>query len=148
MKRHLLLTLAISLAPVVANAATQGTPGFACSTLAARQPMPGASNVTFRVLKQTYSHGIKAYPHTHKFGEIVYLLSGSGTNTMNGKTTALTADEALVISPGVAHYLMPKGNGDLTVLSVQYMDKTAQGWQPQTFKGPSLCSDTRKPSAK
>lgn len=146
MKPHLLLTLAISLAPLAAQAAPQATPvpGFACSTLAPRQAMPGAPNVTFRVLKQTYSHGMKAVPHSHKFGEILYLLNGTGTNTMNGKTTALSSDEALVIAPNTEHYLLPTGSGDLTMLDVQFTDKSAPGWHPTAYRGPSACSDARK----
>ena len=142
----MLLALAISLAPAAAQAAPQATPlpGFACTTLAPRQPMPGAPNVTFRVLKQTYSHGVAAVPHKHKFGEVLYLLSGSGTNTMNGKTTPLSADSALVVPADTNHTILPTGNGDLTVLDVQFTDKATPGWQPQAFHGPSACADTRK----
>lgn len=78
--------------------------------------------------------------HRHKFGEILYLLSGSGTDTTNGHKSALSADRALVIPAGTYHSIAPGPNG-VTVLSVQFTDTTAAAWEPKNFKGPSACRD-------
>jgi quercetin dioxygenase-like cupin family protein len=139
--------LAVCCSLVLANLASASAqsatpvPGFSCVTLAHRQPVPGAPNVTFKVLRQTYETPASTALHKHKHGEIIYLLSGSGTNTMNGRTSALTQDKALIVPANAVHELRQTGSEPLVVLDVQFTDTKRPSWEPKTYKGPSVCKD-------
>lgn len=124
------LTLLTMVIPVSAREAAR-TPGFTCDLLAARQPLPGSSTVDFRVTKMTFATASAAAMHRHKYGEILYLLSGSGSSTIeHGATTALSKDRAIVIPANVYHKLTPTGSAPLTVLSVQFPQRHAAAYDP------------------
>src|SRR5215469_12826774 len=98
--------LAVAALPQ-AGLAQSTTRNMSCERLAHRQPLAGSPNTTFRVERMHFPPGTNGELHSHKGSEIVYLLSGSGTNTMNGQTTVLSKDEAIVVQPGVQHSLTP-----------------------------------------
>jgi quercetin dioxygenase-like cupin family protein len=131
-----LFTLLTSVTPVVA---AQGTPPFNCRVIAARQPLPGATVVDFRVVRMTFAAGTSGAMHRHKYGEIVYLLSGSGSSTSpNGAVTPLSSDRALVVAPNAYHKLTPTGKSALTVLSVQFPQRHASSYDGRPA-GPDQC---------
>ncbi len=117
-------------------------PGFSCLTLAHRQSLPSAPGVTFRVLKQTYAPTFAAVKHRHKFGEILYLLSGSATDTTNGRKTPLTGNRAIVIPAETYHAITPGPMGAV-LLDVQFLDTNPKtpGWEPRVYKAPQMCKD-------
>jgi mannose-6-phosphate isomerase-like protein (cupin superfamily) len=149
MRSKILAVLAMLLvtpvsAPAQNTAPTaKGTPypGFSCATLLHKRSLTGAAGVTVRVVKQTYAQSGAAGIHHHQVGEIVYLLSGSGTNTMKGTTTPLSADSAIYIPPGTDHYISPAGSGSVTVLAVQFTGTSTPSWQPKSYHGPNVCND-------
>jgi mannose-6-phosphate isomerase-like protein (cupin superfamily) len=104
-------------------------PGFSCATLLHKRSVTGAPGVC------------AASIHHHQFGEIVYLLSGSGTNTMKGATTPLSADSAIYIPAGTDHSISPAGSGSVTVLAVQFAGTSGPSWQPKSYNGPYVCHD-------
>ena len=116
--------------------------GFSCMTLAHRQSLPSAPGVTFRVLKQTYASSFAPAKHRHEFGEILYLLSGSATDNTNGRKTALTSNNAIVIPAETYHYISPGPKGAV-LLDIQFLDKNPKtpGWEPKVYKVPELCKD-------
>jgi len=125
------LTLLTMVIPVSAREAAR-TPGFSCDLLAARQPLPGSSTVDFRVTKMTFATASAATMHRHKYGEILYLLSGSGSSILeNGSTTVLSKNKAIVIPANVYHKLKPAGTSPLTVLSVQFPDHHSVAYDPR-----------------
>ena len=135
--------LSMVFAVVVAAApAANPYPGFSCVTLAHRQTLAGAPGVTFRVLKQTYSPSFGPAKHRHRFGEILYLLSGSATDTTNGRKTALTGNRAIVIPAETYHSIAPGPKGAI-LLDVQFLDTNPKtpGWEPQVYKAPQMCKD-------
>jgi quercetin dioxygenase-like cupin family protein len=123
--------------------AAQGSPypGFSCATLLHKRAVTGAPGVSVRMLKQTYTQSGTASIHHHQFGEIVYLLAGSGTNTMKGATTPLSADSAIYIPAGTDHSISPAGSGSVTVLAVQFAGTSGPSWQPKSYHGPNVCHD-------
>jgi quercetin dioxygenase-like cupin family protein len=134
----LTLVLAVS---VPALAQPDPNPDVTCVTLSHRHALPDVPGMTFRVLKLTIRKIGATHMHKHKFGEIVYLLAGSGTNTMNSKSKMLSADSAIVIPPRTNHVISPLPHGSVTILAVQFTDKAAPAWQPRDFKGPNSCRD-------
>jgi len=135
--------LAMLLGVLAAAApATHAYPGFSCITLAHRQSLPSAPGVTFRVLKQTYAPTFPRVKHRHKFGEILYLLSGSATDTTNGRKTVLTGNRAIVIPAETYHDITPGSKGAV-LLDVQFLDAkpTTPGWEPVVYKAPQMCKD-------
>jgi quercetin dioxygenase-like cupin family protein len=111
-------------------------------TLAHRQALPSAPGVTFRVLKQTYAPTFRPAKHRHKFGEILYLLSGSATDTTNGRKTVLTGNRAIVIPAETYHEIAPGPKGAV-LLDVQFLDNNPKtpGWEPKVYKAPQMCKD-------
>jgi quercetin dioxygenase-like cupin family protein len=134
----------VTLFAVLVAAAPAAKPfaGFSCMTLAHRQSLPGAPGETFRVLKQTYSPAFAPVRHRHEFGEILYLLSGSATDTTNGRKTILTGDRAIVIPAETYHDITPGPNGAV-LLDIQFLDRNPKtpGWEPKVYKAPELCKD-------
>lgn len=129
---------------VVIGAAPAANPyaGFSCITVAHRQSLPSAPGVTFRVLKQTYAPSFAPVKHRHKFGEILYLLSGAATDMTNGRKTALTGNRAIVIPAQTYHTITPGPKGAV-LLDVQFLDTNPKtpGWEPQVYKAPQMCKD-------
>ena len=78
--------------------------------------------------------------HKHKLGEIIYLLSGSGSILeQNGKKTPLSSNSAFVIPADAYHRVIPGPQG-ITVLSVQFTKRHSPTWEPKKSKA-SLCRD-------
>ena len=136
-----ILTIVAS-APAAAQQA-QSLPHFSCTTLAHRHAVPENPNLQFRVLKLTFEPGYVASQnmHRHKYGEIVYLLSGSGADqTIDGKKTPLTSTKALFIPPTEVHTIVPTGNTPVSVISVQFTDAKAPAFTAVS-KVPAVCKD-------
>ena len=115
-------------------------PGFSCERLAKRQPLTGTPDTTFRVEKLTFTPHYAGSPHKHPGGEIIYLLSGNGSNVMNGKATPLSKSEAVYVPGGVFHDYQPSPGSTLTVLVVQFSDKAMHAYQPKKHD-PIICKD-------
>lgn len=129
-------------APAAAQQA-QTLPHFSCITLARRHSVPENPNLQFRVLKLTFEPGYMASQnmHRHKYGEIVYLLSGSGADqTIDGNKTPLTSSKALFIPPTEVHTIVPTGNTPVSVISVQFTDAKAPAFTAVS-KVPAVCKD-------
>jgi quercetin dioxygenase-like cupin family protein len=54
--------------------------------------------------------------HTQKEDEIYYVLSGTGTMTLDGKTVNVTPGTAVLTRTGSSHSLRQTGNDDLVIL--------------------------------
>ena len=144
MQRSISILAIVLLAATLPAAAQQGSqPGFACQTLVHRQILKGESPpLHVRVLKQTYFPGKASLPHRHQAGEILYVISGSGTNRMNGKTTRLVAGHALVIPADVEHEIAGTGANGVTLLAVQMSDVATPFVKPRAgHQNPGACSD-------
>lgn len=144
MRIAVIVALVLALGPSAVRAqpvSPQAPAGFTCETLAHRQMLGGSPPITARVLKQTYATGKVPVMHRHKVGEILYILSGSGTNTMDGKTTALSPDHAIIIPAGTEHALAGTGSAGLTVVSVQVSDTKSPWFKVRNNKKLKACSD-------
>jgi quercetin dioxygenase-like cupin family protein len=136
------ILIAAAGAPAVAQQ-PQTLPHFSCLTLGHRQVVPGNPNLAFRVLKLTFEPGYDPSQnmHRHKYGEIVYLLSGQGADqTIAGKKTPLSPVKALFIPPTEVHTIVPTGKSLLSVISVQFTDATAPAFTAVS-KVPAVCKD-------
>lgn len=54
--------------------------------------------------------------HEQKEDEIYYVLSGTGTMTLDGKTVSVTPGTAVLTRPGSSHSLRQTGSEDLVIL--------------------------------
>lgn len=114
-------------------------PGLTCQLLAARQELPGSSTTDFRVIKLTVAPGASGAPHVHASGEIMYLLSGSGTSSVDGKSTPILADHAYVIPAGKTHNFTATGTSPLVLLAVQFPAHDQKAFDPRNPSGPDIC---------
>lgn len=114
--------------------------GFSCTTLAHRQTLANAPGTTFRVLKMHFAANQPRVMHRHPFGEILYLLSGSGWNLMNGKKSRLSSDRAVVVPAGSEHAIIA-GSAGTTLLSVQFADTASSMFHATKRKVPEACTD-------
>jgi quercetin dioxygenase-like cupin family protein len=143
MKKLALFVLASVFAAGTPAVAQQKLPFFSCTTLARRHTVPQNPNLNFRVLKLTFEPGYVPANnmHKHKYGEIVYLLSGSGADqNANGTKTPLTPDKALFIPPTEVHTIVPTGNTPVSVISLQFTDAKAPAFTAVS-KVPAVCKD-------
>jgi quercetin dioxygenase-like cupin family protein len=132
----------LAVTSIPADAQPSANAPFACETLVHRQTLGGSPPITARVLKQTYAPGKPPLMHRHKVGEVIYVLSGTGTNTMNGKTTALTPDRALIVPAGTDHAVAGTGSAGVTVISVQISDTKSPWFKTRNSnKPPKACRD-------
>lgn len=114
---------------------------FSCVKLARRQPLPGAPGVTFRIRKLIFgASGRGSVIHRHKFGEILYLLSGSGWNVTSGKKTPLSSESVVVIPANTHHQILPGPKG-ATLLAVQFSDNAASAFEAKNHVVPDYCKD-------
>jgi mannose-6-phosphate isomerase-like protein (cupin superfamily) len=70
--------------------------------------------IVFR--KRAFKPGSGVGHHVQKEDEIYYVLSGTGTMTLDGKTVDITPGTAVLTRPGSSHSLKQTGSDDLVVL--------------------------------
>ena len=70
--------------------------------------------IVFR--KRAFKPGSGVGHHVQKEDEIYYVLSGTGTMTLDGKTVDITPGTAVLTRPGSSHSLKQTGTEDLVVL--------------------------------
>jgi mannose-6-phosphate isomerase-like protein (cupin superfamily) len=66
--------------------------------------------------KRAFKPGSGVGHHVQKEDEIYYVLSGTGTMTLDGKTVEITPGTAVLTRPGSSHSLKQTGTEDLVVL--------------------------------
>jgi mannose-6-phosphate isomerase-like protein (cupin superfamily) len=66
--------------------------------------------------KRAFKPGSGVGHHVQKEDEIYYVLSGTGTMTLDGKTIDISAGTAVLTRPGSSHSLKQTGTDDLVVL--------------------------------
>jgi mannose-6-phosphate isomerase-like protein (cupin superfamily) len=66
--------------------------------------------------KRAFKPGSGVGHHVQKEDEIYYVLSGTGTMTLDGKTVDITPGTAVLTRPGSSHSLKQTGSEDLVVL--------------------------------
>ena len=66
--------------------------------------------------KRTLKPGSGIGLHEQKEDEIYYVLSGTGTMTLDGKTVNVTPGTAVLTRPGSSHSLRQTGSDDLVIL--------------------------------
>ena len=66
--------------------------------------------------KRAFKPGSGVGHHVQKEDEIYYVLSGTGTMTLDGKTVDITPGTAVLTRPGSSHSLKQTGTEDLVVL--------------------------------
>ena len=66
--------------------------------------------------KRAFKPGSGVGHHVQKEDEIYYVLSGTGTMTLDGKTIDITPGTAVLTRPGSSHSLKQTGTEDLVVL--------------------------------
>jgi mannose-6-phosphate isomerase-like protein (cupin superfamily) len=66
--------------------------------------------------KRAFKPGSGVGHHVQKEDEIYYVLSGTGTMTLDGKTVDITPGTAVLTRPGSSHSLKQTGADDLVVL--------------------------------
>ena len=70
--------------------------------------------IVFR--KRAFKPGSGIGHHVQAEDEIYYVLSGTGTMTLDGKTVDITPGTAVLTRPGSSHSLKQTGSDDLVVL--------------------------------
>ena len=66
--------------------------------------------------KRAFKPGSGVGHHVQKEDEIYYVLSGTGTMTLDGKTVEIKPGTAVLTRPGSSHSLKQTGSDDLVVL--------------------------------
>lgn len=66
--------------------------------------------------KRVFKPGSGVGHHVQREDEIYYVLSGTGTMTLDGKTVDITPGTAVLTRPGSSHSLKQTGTEDLAVL--------------------------------
>jgi mannose-6-phosphate isomerase-like protein (cupin superfamily) len=72
--------------------------------------------------KRALHAGASIGAHVQEEDEIYYIISGTGENTLDGKTAVVTAGTALLTRPGSTNGLKQTGKDDLVVL-ITYLNK-------------------------
>ena len=101
--------------------------------------MPEMPGRTLRIHKETFSSDFTRDSHHHNGTDIIYVISGKGTNTMNGVTRNLRQDDVVVVPRGVDHSVQSTKHSTITVLSIQIVDK-GETYLPKTAR-PNICRD-------
>lgn len=73
-------------------------------------------NLTLVFRKRAFKPGSGVGHHVQKEDEIYYVLSGTGTMTLDGKTVDIKPGTAVLTRPGSSHSLKQTGTDDLVVL--------------------------------
>ena len=96
-------------------------PGLEHQTLAgSRDGLKGVE-----VWRQTIDAGAETPVHRHDCEEVIVILRGEGTCTIEGEDQRFRADETLIIPPGVVHQIRNTGNEDLYILATLTMAPVA-----------------------
>jgi mannose-6-phosphate isomerase-like protein (cupin superfamily) len=86
---------------------------------------------TMEVWLQTMAPGAATPVHCHACEEVVIILSGSGTCTMEGKTIEFGPNTTLVLEPDVVHQIVNTSNEEMKLVAAFGMApvrvKTAEG---------------------
>ena len=115
--------------PIVHNAdlETLDLPGLRHQTIAGHRQGVG----TMEVWLQTIAPGAGTPVHRHACEEVVLILSGSGTCTVEGETTAFGPNSTLILEPDVVHQIVNTSNTEMQLVGILAMApvrvKTADG---------------------
>lgn len=96
-------------------------PGLEHQTLAgSRDGLKG-----LEVWRQTIAPGADTPVHRHDCEEVIVVLGGEGSCTIEGEDQTIRADETLIIPPGVVHQIRNTGSDDLYILATLTMAPVA-----------------------
>jgi mannose-6-phosphate isomerase-like protein (cupin superfamily) len=86
---------------------------------------------TMEVWQQTIAAGAATPVHRHACEEVIVVLTGSGTLTIEGKTTAFGPNSTLIIPNDVVHQIVNTGADDMDIIATLSMSpvrvRTAEG---------------------
>ena len=86
---------------------------------------------TMEVWLQTIARGAGTPVHRHDCEEVVLILSGSGTCTVAGETTAFGPNSTLILQPDVVHQIVNTSDAEMRLVGIFSMTpvrvKTADG---------------------
>ena len=115
--------------PIVNNAdlETLELPGIRHQTIAGHRQ--GVE--TMEVWLQTIAPGAATPVHCHACEEVILILSGAGTCTVEGKTTSFGPNSTLILEPDVVHQIVNTSDVDMKLVAALAMApvrvKTADG---------------------
>ena len=115
--------------PVVENGKLQehALPGLKHRTVGGKANGIG----TMEVWQQTIAAGAATPVHRHACEEVIVVLSGSGTLTISGETTAFGPNSTLIIPNDVIHQIVNTGADDMNIIATLTMSpvrvRTADG---------------------
>lgn len=115
--------------PIVNNAdlETLELPGLRHQTIAGHRQ--GVESM--EVWLQTIAPGAATPVHRHACEEVVLILSGSGTCTVEGETTAFGPSSTLILKPDVVHQIVNTSADEMRLVGILSMApvrvKTADG---------------------
>lgn len=115
--------------PIVNNAdlETLELPGLRHQTIAGHRQ--GVESM--EVWLQTIAPGAGTPVHRHACEEVVLILSGSGTCTVEGQTTAFGPNSTLILKPDVVHQIVNTSTEEMRLVGILSMApvrvKTADG---------------------
>ena len=86
---------------------------------------------TMEVWQQTIAAGAATPVHRHACEEVIVVLTGSGTLTIEGKPTAFGPNSTLIIPNDVVHQIVNTGADDMDIIATLTMSpvrvRTAEG---------------------
>jgi len=115
--------------PIVRNADVEilELPGLRHQTIAGHRQ--GVESM--EVWLQTIAPGAGTPVHRHACEEVVLILSGSGTCTVAGQTTAFGPNSTLILKPDVVHQIVNTSDDEMRLVGILSMApvrvKTAEG---------------------
>lgn len=78
----------------------------------------GAEDFKITFKKRVLYPGASIGYHLQKEDEVYYIMNGSGTMEMNGKTFSITSGDAILTRGGSSHGLKATGENDLDIIIV------------------------------
>jgi mannose-6-phosphate isomerase-like protein (cupin superfamily) len=105
--------------PVVDNSKVQefALPGLKHRTVGGKDG--GVSSM--EVWQQTIAAGAATPVHRHACEEVIVILSGSGTLTINGETTAFGPNSTLIIPNDAVHQIVNTSADDMNIIATLTM---------------------------
>jgi mannose-6-phosphate isomerase-like protein (cupin superfamily) len=105
--------------PVVDNSKVQefALPGLKHRTVGGKAGGVG----TMEVWQQTIAAGAATPVHRHACEEVIVILSGCGTLTINGETTAFGPNSTLIIPNDVVHQIVNTSADDMNIIATLSM---------------------------